>query len=319
MKKVSLFLVVAALLVVLVAPARASFHLMQIEQVIAGVDGDNTLQAIQLRMRSSFQNLVQNSRLVVWDATGANPIVVSSPSSSVLNQGAGVRVLIASAGFSGATDPAASVDFVMDNLIPESYLAAGSLTFENSAGTIVYWRLSWGGAGYTGSNSGAVTNDPDGDFGPPFAGVLPSSGTQAVRFTGSATATSSTNESDYALTAGDAVFRNNAGQSFVVQSTATGVGSVSAADWLGQNRPNPFNPSTEIAFSMARGGNVTVAVFDARGRLVATLVDDRLEAGPHRVAWNGRDNSGEAVASGVYFYRLSSASGVQNRKMVLTK
>jgi len=319
MRKMWFPLLSAVLLVLLAVPAFATFHLIQIEQVIAGVDGDNTVQAIQLRMRGSFQNLVQNSRLVAWDAAGANPVVVSDPGSSVPNQGAGVRVLIASAGFVGATTPTASPDFTMDNLIPASYLAAGSLTFENNAGTIVYWRLSFGGGGYTGSNSGSTDNDLDGDFGPPFAGPLPSSDTQAVRFQGTGTAMSTTNESDYSLTGGDAVFRNNAGQSFTVESTVTGVGSVAFGDWLGQNRPNPFNPSTEIAFSISSGGPAKLVIYDVQGKLVSTIADAVFDAGPHRVGWDGRDANGAPVASGVYFYRLTSTGGVQTRKMVLTK
>jgi hypothetical protein len=312
-------LIATAILCLFVVSAFATFHLMQIEQVIAGVDGDNTVQAVQLRMRGSFQNLVQNSRLVARDASGANPVVVSTPGSSVANHGAGVRVLIASPNFAGATTPTASPDFTMDNLIPASYLAAGSLTFENSAGTIVYWRLSWGGGSYTGSNGGSTTNDLDGDFGPPFAGPLPSSDTQAVLFQGSATAMSTTNAADYALSGSNAVFTNNAGQSFTVESTVSAVGPVANEDRLGQNRPNPFNPSTEIVFSLANDGRARLGIYDVRGRLVATLADAHFDAGPHRMAWDGRDESGAPVASGVYFYRLTSASGDQTRKMVLTK
>jgi hypothetical protein len=312
-------LIAAAILCLFVITAHATFHLMQIEQVIAGVDGDNSVQAIQLRMRGSFQNQVQGSRLVAWDASGANPVVISTPGSSVPNQGAGVRVLIASASFAGATTPTASPDFTMDNLIPASYLAAGSLTFENSAGNIVYWRLSWGGGSYTGSNAGSTTNDVDGDFGPPFAGPLPSSDTQAVLFQGSATAMSTTNAANYALTGGDAVFTNNAGQSFTVESTASAVSPVANEDRLEQNRPNPFNPSTEIVFSLVTNGSVRLGIYDVRGRLVATLADADLNSGPHRMAWDGRDRNGVQVASGVYFYRLTSARGIQTRKMVLTK
>ncbi len=319
MRRVSLFLVSAVISFLLVVPAHATFHLMQIEQVIAGVDGDNTVQAIQLRMRSSFQNLVQFTRLVAWDASGANPVVVSDLGSSVPNEGVGVRILIASAGFAGATNPTASPDFTMDNLIPASYLAAGSLTFENDAGTIVYWRLSLGGGGYTGSNSGSLDNDADGDFGPPFAGPFPSGDTQAVDFQGSATAMSTTNAANYALTGGDAVFTNNAGQSFTVESSVSGAGSVAFGDWLGQNRPNPFNPSTEIVFSLANDGPAALVIYDVRGRLVVTLANADFQAGPHRLAWDGRDENGAPVASGVYFYHLTSASGVQTRKMVLTK
>jgi hypothetical protein len=103
----------------------------------------------------------------------------------------------------------------MTNLIPASYLPAGSLTFEDDFGTI-YWRLSWGGASYTGPTIGAMDNDLNGDFGPPFAGPLPSTGLQALRFQGASTARSTSNSTDYSLTPGAAVFTNNAGQNFTV-------------------------------------------------------------------------------------------------------
>src|SRR6266487_3418339 len=74
-------------------------------------------------------------------------------------------------------------DFVMTNPIPASYLAAGSLTWEQDPPTsTILWRVSWGGAGYTGSGTGAITNDADGSFNPPFAGPLPSTSSQALLF-----------------------------------------------------------------------------------------------------------------------------------------
>jgi len=73
---------------------------------------------------------------------------------------------------------------------------------------------------------------------------------------------------------------------------------------LAQNRPNPFNPRTEISFQLARGGSATLRVYDASGRLVRTLVDRSIEAGLHRVAWDGMDDRGRKATSGVYFYRL---------------
>lgn len=324
MRRLSTFtvivLVLAAALVGLTSgTAHATFHLMQIEQVIAGVDGDVSIQAIQLRMRGSFQNLVQSSRLVVHDASGANPIVVSTPATSVPNHGAGVHVLIASAGFASATSPAAVPDFVMNNLIPASYFAAGSLTFENSAGTIIYWRLSWGGAGYTGGTKGSLTNDADGEFAPPFAGQVPSADTRALLFQGVATAFSVANSIDYALTSGDAVFTNNAGNSFTVQSVVSATGLPVPGDNLEQNRPNPFNPSTEIAFTVSRNTHATIRVYDASGRMVATIADEPYTAGPHSVAWDGRNLEGNQVGSGVYFYRLETALGSQTRKMILLK
>jgi hypothetical protein len=214
-----------------------SFHLMQIEQVIGGVNGDTTKQAIQLRQRSSFQNLMNFSRVRVFDAAGANPIEVIDMTTDVPNFNAGDRILIASAGFASATTPAAVPDFIMTNLIPASYLTAGRLTFEDDGGTI-YWSLSWGGASYTGSNLGSITNDPNGNFGPPFGGPCPSATAQALLFNGTASAASSTNLADYSLTTGAAVFTNNARNGFTVNAgpapcypNCDGTGGLTANDF----------------------------------------------------------------------------------------
>ena len=196
-------------------PSALSFHFMQIEQVIGGVNGNPSVQAIQLRMRTCFQDQIQQARLVVYDGGGSNPIDLIIFPNSVPNEGEGVRILIVSPKFADFTDPPVGGDFTMTNLIPPSYLPAGSLTYEDSVGT-VYWRLSWGGSNYTGSTRGSFINDPNGDFGPPFAGPLPSSTLQAVRFLGRANAQSNRNVDDYALTNGAAVFTNNAGRRFTV-------------------------------------------------------------------------------------------------------
>src|SRR5436190_17829187 len=132
--------------------AYATFHMMQIEQVMGGVNGDTTAQAIQLRMRASGQNFVAAGKLVVFDAAGLNPITVLDVASNVANGAVGSHVLIASANFPSHTTPSAVPDFTMANLIPSSYLAAGSLVWESDSGTTIWWRLSWGGAAYTGPN-----------------------------------------------------------------------------------------------------------------------------------------------------------------------
>ena len=197
-----------------------TFHLMQIEQVIGGVNGDAAVQAIQLRMRSSFQQFVAGARLRAWDAQGQNPVLLTDIGMNVAFGGAGRRVLITTANFSGVLDGPLTPDFIMTNLIPASYLAAGSITFESDSGTI-WWRLSWGGAGYTGSTLGAGgvgTNDVDGDFGR-WPGPLPSADAQALQFQGPATAQSSNNADDYALTAVPAMFTNNAGQTATLVSS----------------------------------------------------------------------------------------------------
>jgi hypothetical protein len=304
---------------VMAIPAFASFHLMQIEQIIGGVNGDPTKQAIQLRTRGLGENFVSQGRLEVWDAAGANPIVICDPTTDVPNNPAGVRILIASAGFASATSPAAVPDFIMSQLIPVSYFTAGSITWEDNFGTI-YWRVSWGGAAYTGSKTGVPLNDADGNFGPPVNGELPFRNTRALLFQGLATALSTSNLADYALTAGNAVFTNNAGTSFTVQPPqTTGVSAPVPGALLGQNHPNPFNPATEIEFSVPERVSASLRVYDTSGQLVASLVEGTVDAGTRRVEWNGLDWRGRAAASGVYFYRLVIPGATETRKMVLLK
>jgi glucose/arabinose dehydrogenase len=202
--------------------AQAALHLMQIEQAIGGVNGNTTAQAIQLRMRSPFETFLSQGRIRVWDANGMNPIVVSDPTTDVPVGAVGARILFASPNFANYTDPPVVPDFTITSLIPESYLAAGSLTFENNTGTLIYWRLSWGGTSYTGPGSGTTDNDADGNFNPPWPDPLPSTSDRAIQFQGSATATSTNNADDYDLTTAAATFTNNAGNSFVISAGAVG-------------------------------------------------------------------------------------------------
>ena len=88
---------------------------------------------------------------------------------------------------------------------------------------------------------------------------------------------------------------------------------------LSQNVPNPFNPSTKISFALPARGLVDLRVFDVRGALVRTLVAGELEPGFHDYAWEGRSDDGVQVPSGVYFYRLRTATGDITRSMTLVK
>ncbi len=85
------------------------------------------------------------------------------------------------------------------------------------------------------------------------------------------------------------------------------------------NRPNPFNPSTEIRFALDAAAEVRVAVYDLQGRLVRTLADSPLAAGVHAVRWDGRDRAGQVVGSGIYLYRVQSERTILNGRMVLAK
>jgi hypothetical protein len=88
---------------------------------------------------------------------------------------------------------------------------------------------------------------------------------------------------------------------------------------LDQNYPNPFNPSTEIGFDFPKPSFVSLDIFDVLGRKVSTLINEHLTAGSKRVQWDGKDNTGAEVASGVYFYRLRIGDHVEVKKMVLLK
>lgn len=91
------------------------------------------------------------------------------------------------------------------------------------------------------------------------------------------------------------------------------------ANRLLQNAPNPFNPSTVIRFTLAKEAPTRLEVYDPMGRRVRTLVDARLPRGSHRVAWDGRDDQGRRLASGLYLYRLHSGSFSGIKKMLLLR
>ena len=88
---------------------------------------------------------------------------------------------------------------------------------------------------------------------------------------------------------------------------------------LFQNSPNPCNPSTEIRFSVGVEEPAVLGIYDVRGRKVRTLLDRRLSAGPHTIVWNGTDDQGMPLASGVYLYRLEVAGESLTRKMILMR
>jgi len=86
---------------------------------------------------------------------------------------------------------------------------------------------------------------------------------------------------------------------------------------LGQNLPNPFNPSTEIRFTVPEAGRGTLRVYNVRGELVRTLLSGDFAAGPGSVVWNGRTDSGLNAGSGVYFYRLDVGVESVTKRMLL--
>ena len=88
---------------------------------------------------------------------------------------------------------------------------------------------------------------------------------------------------------------------------------------LEQNYPNPFNPTTTIKYNLPKSTTVRIEVFNILGSKVATLVNEKHSAGIHSMVWNGKDDSGNSVGSGVYFYKISTPEFSQTKKMLLMK
>jgi hypothetical protein len=96
-------------------------------------------------------------------------------------------------------------------------------------------------------------------------------------------------------------------------------GLVPATYQLSQNYPNPFNPETTLRYALPRDEKVQLKVFNIRGQLVKTLVNEDMKAGHHSVVWKGRDDADQMVASGIYFVQMQAGDYRQVRKLVLIK
>lgn len=103
-------------------------------------------------------------------------------------------------------------------------------------------------------------------------------------------------------------------------SAVAEIGGVPSNFELSQNYPNPFNPTTNIRFAIPQEGKVRLEVYDIQGQLVNSLIDSEvMNAGSYQVDWNGKDNTGTRVSSGIYFARLTTANFMKTIKMNLVK
>jgi len=113
--------------------------------------------------------------------------------------------------------------------------------------------------------------------------------------------------------------------SYVYVRTATDVGDedddfIIPDDFaLNQNTPNPFNPTTDISFDLPRSTHVTLNVYNILGQKARTLIDENLPAGSHIITFDGRDDGGYELSSGIYFYQIKAGEFSQSRKMTLLK
>jgi hypothetical protein len=132
-------------------------------------------------------------------------------------------------------------------------------------------------------------------------------------------------EDDFVLTVGD-VLLDSGGNGPVAASMSGVVGRTLGPavarvyhNRLEQNFPNPFNPSTTIAFSLKDAANVDLTIYDVAGRRVRNLVDERRDRGVYKIAWDGYNDSGSRVASGVYFYKMIAGSFTDTKKLTILK
>ncbi|NOY60891.1 MAG: T9SS type A sorting domain-containing protein, partial [Calditrichaeota bacterium] len=88
---------------------------------------------------------------------------------------------------------------------------------------------------------------------------------------------------------------------------------------LQQNYPNPFNPTTNITFELPKAMHVRLVIYNLNGQLISALVDGELNAGYHTASWNGLDQTGRQMPSGVYYYQLCTKNCVETRKLLLMK
>ncbi len=116
---------------------------------------------------------------------------------------------------------------------------------------------------------------------------------------------------------GGVVYRLNRSDLVGIENTS---GNVASDFNLSQNYPNPFNPTTTISYSVPERSKMQLTIFDSRGSEIVTLVNTVQLKGRYDIAWNGKDGCGNSVASGAYFYRLSSDKGfAETKRMILVK
>jgi hypothetical protein len=122
---------------------------------------------------------------------------------------------------------------------------------------------------------------------------------------------------------GDIASKAIKGKVYVQESSdvenTTDEADVIAGYSLWQNYPNPFNPETDISFSLPEKTEASLVIYNILGEKIKTLVTGYMRAGTHTVHWNGRDEAGMPIASGIYFYRLKTETFDQTMKMVLMK
>jgi hypothetical protein len=283
-----------------------TFHIMEITKIMVGFNGDNTIQAVEMKMLAGGQNLVGSAFIETYDGSGAAVANLGTFGSAVTlaNALTGDHVLCATAKFRDTFG--ITPDLLITPGIP---VTSGQISFEKvgcRVNTIPYGNVAT-----------PLTS-------PTVAPPLPSDGATAlVRVTDDSTlATCPLHEhaaENFRLRSGSAgnpiVFFNNARQSVNVFTTVAGVGDSSPPAPAFRASPNPFTVSTTLEFSSAPR---RVLIRDVRGRSVRTWPGlvwamsgwDRLPS----VLWDGRDDRGRPVAAGLYFIEATFGADKSSNK-----
>ena len=116
---------------------------------------------------------------------------------------------------------------------------------------------------------------------------------------------------DFKLVAGDL--------DYVIQKSKEILENIPEEYALSQNYPNPFNPTTKMNYQLPKRSRVIISIYNIVGQEVRTLLNEDQDYGVHSITWNGVDQYGKSMATGVYFARLSTGSFSQTKKMLLLK
>ena len=122
-----------------------------------------------------------------------------------------------------------------------------------------------------------------------------------------------------ALTPTELEVRDTEGNKVEANFNATVATAIPNRYEMTQNYPNPFNATTQISFALPTDGKVSLKVYNIMGQLVRNLVDQNMTSGYHIVTWDGRDESGKEVSTGVYFYNLKTGGTSITKKMTMLK
>lgn len=293
-------------------PARATFHLIEINKIMAAYNGDATIQAVELKVLRVGQNLVSFVQINTYDAGGQFVANLGEFTAPIANGSAGAQILCATPKF--ASTFGITPDMVIAPGIP---VTTGQVAFEQDPGGDLPCRVN-------AIPYGAVTN-PIG--GPTFAPPLPAGGATAlVRVVDDLAAIScplvENANLNFRLSSGSSVnpitFTNNSGASVNVFSTVTAVEETTPAVNAVHVYPNPIRGSARIEAPAWE----PLTIHDLQGRLVRIVTCWNAcprVAGPFRGEWDGRDQHGARVPSGVYFLRYRSHSEEINQRIVLIR